>query len=174
MSRFTRKELAQRTGCSERTISRKAGEIPGARLRRSGKWDYPDRGNPNTQAWIERTRFTEDAKRKKQRMAAQRRRKKSPPSMLADLQAIEACAAAFDHCRPFLHKIYPHATGIKFDDSLEFDEWFLFGKLLKNLYDLPPPDRIELLIHYFHGSTSPAGFKSLFELSQWFWPFCNN
>src|SRR4029453_7801018 len=160
MSHFTRKELAERTGYSERTICRIAGEIPGATPRRTGRWTYPDRVNPDALAWIQRARIANDGKRQKQQIRVKRQRKKSPPSMVSYLQGIQACAAAFDSCMPFLHKIHLHPTGsVDFDETLDFDEWLLFLKLVKSLYDLPPPDRIELLLHYFQGSTLPTGFR---------------
>ena len=165
---LTRKELAKLTGYSERTISRRAGEIPGATLRPIGRWDYGDRDNADVQAWIQRARTANDSKRQGQRIKAKRTRSKAAPSMIADLQAIQECAAAFNICSPFLHKIHPHQRGTDFDETLGFDEWVLFGKLLKSLCDLPPVDRIELLIGYFHGSKLPAAFKGLFELGQWF------
>lgn len=87
--------------------------------------------------------------------------------MVADLKSIEDCVAAFDRCRPLLHKIHPHPTGIDFDETLDHDEWFLFGKLLKSFVDLPPPDRIELLINYFPASALPPALKGLSELAQW-------
>ena len=168
MSHFTRKELAELTGYSERTISRIAGEIPGATPTRTGRWTYPDRENPDALAWIQRERIANDGKRQKQQIGVKRQRKKSPPSMASDLQAIQACSAAFDSCRPCLHKIHLHRTGsVDFDETLDHDEWFLFGKFIKSFVDLPPFDRIELLIGYFHGSKFPAAFKGLFELGQW-------
>jgi len=167
MSRFTRKELAERTGYSERTISRIAGEIPDATLTRTGRWTYPDRENRDALAWIQRARIANDGKRQKQEIGGKRQRKKSPPSMASDLQAIQACAAAFDSCRPFLHKIHLHPRGVDFDETLDFDEWRLSLNLWKTLWGLPPPERLELLRHYFRGSRLPAGFKGLFEIFEW-------
>jgi len=167
MSRFTRKELAELTGYSERTISRIAGEIPGATPTRTGRWTYPDRENPDALAWIQRARIANDGKRQKQQIGVKRQRKKSPPSVLSNLQAIQACAAAFDSCRPFLHKIHPHPTGVDLDETLEFDEWLLLLNLWKRLWNLPPPDRIELVRHCFHGLRLPAGFKVLAQMGEW-------
>jgi hypothetical protein len=164
---FTRKELAELTGYSERTISRIAGEIPGATSTRTGRWTYPDRENPDALAWIQRARIANDGRRQKQQIGVKRQRKKTPPSMASDLQAIQACAAAFDSCRPFLHKIHLHPRGVDLDETLDFDEWRLFLNLLKSLWDLPPPDRIELLRHYFQGSRLPAGFKVLAQMGEW-------
>jgi hypothetical protein len=163
---LTRKELAKRTGYSQRHISRIWREIPGASLKPSGRVSY-DENHPDFDEWVRRARAANDKKQARREIGVVRKRKNAAPSMREDLQAIQECVAAFNSWSLFLHKIHVHSTGVDIDPTLSYEEWCQFLKLMKHSWGLPPIDRIELLFDYFAGSQLPAALKDLLKVTQW-------